>query len=100
MRRSSIRSIRTAVLFALSGVAPVFAAQTINAAGGTTAGDGLRVTVGENMQLQITREGSGQLYSPSSLPPSTSMFNTVALAQGTAVYRADCSACSVAAGTI
>ncbi len=39
--------------------------------------------LGENTQLQIVREGNGQLYSPSARPPSTSIFNSLLVRHGT-----------------
>ena len=78
---------------------PAFGAQTINPAGGNTAVDGLRITIGENTQLQIRREGSGQLYSPGTLPPSRSIFNSVFLAEGTTISAGDSSVLTLMSGT-
>ncbi|HND00402.1 MAG TPA: hypothetical protein PKW90_30020, partial [Myxococcota bacterium] len=77
-----------------------FAAQTINSTGGSTAVNGIRVIVGENTQLQIVRLGTGQLYSPSAVPPSTSIFNSIILAHGSNIYRSNGSAPAVAGGSV
>jgi hypothetical protein len=76
------------------------AAQTINSTGGTTASNGIRVIVGENTQLQIVRLGTGQLYSPSAVPPSTSIFNSILLAHGSNIYRSNGNAPAASGGSV
>ncbi|MDP2305729.1 MAG: MopE-related protein [Pseudomonadota bacterium] len=94
-------SLRIAGLLGLVGAfAPAaMAAQTLNSTGGTSAADGLRIVTGENTQLQVYRLGSGQVYSPSAAPPSSSNFNTVALAVGSSMYAASCGTCTAVGGT-
>lgn len=62
---------------AFSNGATVF----LNPGGGVSATDGLNITYASG-QLQVQRDNSAQLYSDSSLPPSSSMFNQIALAIG------------------
>jgi hypothetical protein len=60
----------------------------INPTGGTTASNGIRLTIGNTGQLQVLRLGSGQLYNPNLAPGATtnsSMTNGVFLAVGNTV---------------
>ncbi len=84
------RAVRLCVV--ILGLVPslsAHAAQTLNPDGGEGSADGLRVEVGENGQLQITRAGLGQVYDPALSPPDLELFNTVALAVDGQVYQAD-----------
>lgn len=55
----------------------------LNPTGGTTdPATGLRINMGETGQIQIHRAGTGQVYAPGSLPPSTDMYNGIFLAVG------------------
>ena len=54
---------------------------TLNAAGGNTPTDGLRV-VYAGAQFQVWRDGAGQLYSDSHDPASDRIFNEIALGVG------------------
>ena len=58
------------------------AAVDINPTGGVVAGDGLRVFMGTNTQLQIQRDSSYQVYHPSRTPENTSLFNGIYVADG------------------
>ncbi len=76
------------VLIATLAPALCLAQVVINPTGGTTASNGLRITVGNTGQLQVLRLGSGQFYSPSQAPGATtnsSMDNGVFLAVGNTV---------------
>ncbi len=77
--------------------APSFAAtdpgvlETINATGGTSATDGLKIDVAFG-NIQIGRNGSGQLYDSTDLPDPTSYSNVsnypvVALSDGTSIVK-------------
>jgi len=79
-----------AILFAVLVVLPSpVDAQTVtlNSTGGTsTPGDGLRIDVGDTSQLQIQRDGSGQLFEPGTLPTDATIYNGVYLALDGSVY--------------
>ena len=60
----------------------------INPTGGTASTNGIRLTVGNTGQIQVLRNGTGQLYSPSNTAGATnnsSMDNGVYLAVGNTV---------------
>ncbi len=80
----------------------VGAGVVINASGGTaTAGSGLKITYGWG-QLQVHRNGGGQLYNQSSVPTAvanTNMYNSIALyAEGTWVSGTTTGSGSIPAG--
>lgn len=60
----------------------------INPTGGTASTDGIRVTIGNTGQMQVLRNGTGQLYSPSLTAAATnvsSMDNGIYVAVGNVV---------------
>lgn len=60
----------------------------INPTGGTGSTDGIRVTIGNTGQMQVLRNGTGQLFSPTSTAGATTasiMDNGIYLAVGTTV---------------
>jgi len=79
-RSQGLTTLAAAVLL-LPGAA--LAGVDFNPTGGVVAGDGLRVFMGTNAQLQIQRDGSYQVYSPSATPESTSLYNGIFIADGT-----------------
>lgn len=77
-------------VFALLALTPAlsFGQVVINPSGGTGSTDGIRVTIGNTGQMQVLRNGTGQLYSPSQTAgavTNNSMTNGVFLAVGTTV---------------
>ncbi len=77
-------------VFALFAIVPSLAAGQviINPTGGTTASNGIRVTIGNTGQIQVLRLNSGQLYSPTGTAGATtnsSMTNGVYVAIGNTV---------------
>lgn len=61
---------------------------TLNPSGGTSATNGIRLTVGNTGQIQVVRNGTGQLYSPTQTAGATTqsaMDNGVFIAVGTTV---------------
>ncbi len=74
------------LLFLLPSLA--LAQVVLNPSGGTAAGNGIRVVIGNTGQLQVIRLGTGQLYNPNDTPgatTNTSMDNGVFLAVGNTV---------------
>ena len=60
----------------------------VNPTGGTSTADGIRITIGNTGQLQVLRNGTGQLYNPNlsaGATTSSSMDNGVFLAVGNTV---------------
>lgn len=89
-------SVAVAALIALAaGASPALAGTfgefaTINSTGGTDASDGLKVDIASG-QLQVTRNGGGQLYSESAVPDpddadAMSNYFTVAYTEGGTDY--------------
>lgn len=77
-------------LISLIGLLPALAVGqvVINPTGGTSATNGIRVTVGNTGQIQVLRLGTGQLYSPTNTAGATTqsiMDNGVYLAVGSTV---------------
>ena len=65
-----------------------FGQVVINPTGGTGSTDGIRLTIGNTGQLQVIRNGTGQLYNPNlsaGATTSTSMTNGVFVAVGNTV---------------
>jgi hypothetical protein len=76
--------IMASVMVVSVGTGPAVAQPSgavLNSAGGNVELDGIRIEYADG-QIQIVREGSGQLYSPTNSPPSGSMLNMIALAVG------------------
>ena len=66
----------------------VFGQVVINPTGGTGSTDGIRLTIGNTGQIQVLRNGTGQLYNPNLTAGATtncSMTNGVFLAVGNTV---------------
>ena len=83
--RSTLR-----VLSAITALLPLLAAAQviINPSGGTGSTDGIRVTIGNTGQMQVLRNGTGQLFSPTNTAGATTnsiMDNGVYLAVGNTV---------------
>lgn len=77
-------------VFALLALMPAlcFGQVVINPTGGTGSTDGIRVTIGNTGQLQVLRNGTGQLFAPSLTAGATtnnSMTNGIFLAVGNVV---------------
>jgi MYXO-CTERM domain-containing protein len=87
------------LLFALSATlaAPAAGAYTLNPNGGTRDGDGLRVEIAANTQMQVWRAGVAQGDDPTAAPPSARVNNSVYLAIGPALYGATCVECAATA---
>jgi hypothetical protein len=67
---------------------------TLNATGGTTATNGLRVSIGSTGVLQIRRLNTGQIYLPSALPSATNTntvgtYNSISLSVGTTLFSSN-----------
>ncbi len=65
-----------------------FGQVTINPTGGTGTTDGIKLTIGNTGQLQVLRNGTGQLYNPNltaGAATNTSMTNGIFLAVGNTV---------------
>ena len=85
------------VLCSLSGsklLAQCVNVTTLNAAGGTNASNGLRISIGSTGVLQIRRLNIGQIYLPSSLPTATNMntvgtYNSISLAVGSTLFSSN-----------
>ncbi|HEY0883394.1 MAG TPA: Ig-like domain-containing protein, partial [Archangium sp.] len=76
--------------FALFALVPAlaFGQVVINPTGGTSAANGIRVTVGNTGQMQVLRNGTGQLYNPdqsAGAATNSSMTNGIFLAVGNTV---------------
>ncbi len=96
MGRSAARTVppgeiglRSSV-FVLLALAPAlaFGQVVINPTGGTSSTNGIRITIGNTGQMQVLRNGTGQLYSPTLTAGATtnsSMDNGVFLAVGNTV---------------
>ena len=81
--------MRSSVFALLALVPAVSLAQVvINPTGGTGTTDGIRLTIGNTGQLQVLRNGTGQLYNPglsAGAATNTSMTNGIFLAVGNTV---------------
>lgn len=85
------------VLCTLSGsklLAQCVNVATLNAAGGTNASNGLRISIGSTGVLQIRRLNTGQIYLPSVLPTATNMntvgtYNSISLAVGSTLFSSN-----------
>lgn len=67
---------------------------TLNAAGGTNANNGLRISIGSTGVLQIRRLNVGQIYLPSVLPTATNLntvgtYNSISLAVGSTLFSSN-----------
>jgi hypothetical protein len=61
-----------------------------NSTGGTNATDGLHIYVDDSTQIQVRRlNNTGQVYEPSTLPPSTNLDNGIFLRANGRVYGPD-----------
>lgn len=105
MSRNDVSATRTpstklfSLLFALSATlaAPAAGAYTLNPNGGTRSGDGLRVEIAANTQMQVWRAGVAQGDDPTAAPPSARVNNSVYLAIGSTLYGATCVECAATA---
>jgi hypothetical protein len=84
-----VRLIQIALVAVVATTPAVAIAQVIiNPTGGTGSTDGIRVTIGNTGQMQVLRNGTGQLYSPSNTATATTnsiMDNGIYLAVGSTV---------------
>jgi outer membrane protein OmpA-like peptidoglycan-associated protein len=82
-------SVRLCVLASIVAGAQAWGQVTLNPSGGTTANNGIRVTIGNSGQLQVLRNNAGQFFSPLLNPGATTalnMSNGVYLAVGSNVF--------------
>ncbi|MFO0597831.1 MAG: Ig-like domain-containing protein [Myxococcaceae bacterium] len=101
MRSSAFQPSTVVMALAALVAAPAFAQVIINPTGGTGSNDGIRVSVGGTGQLQVLRNGTGQLYSPSNTVAATTvniMDNGVYLAVGNTVVGPQNFAMGLSAG--
>ena len=77
-----------ALVFLLSGAGSSFSAVVeLNSTGGTTATNGLHFYIEDTTHLQVRRlNNTGQVYSPTAVPPSNNLDNGVFLRANGTVY--------------
>ena len=78
-------------MLSVCGMNAVYAAVTeFNSTGGTTATNGLHFYIEDTTKIQVRRlNNTGQVYEPSTLPPSTNLDNGIFLRANGLIYGPD-----------